>query len=145
MGYNTRFSGVLKFATPVTVEMLAKLNTMLGEDANEIATPGVHGRDYGYIDLVVSKDFSGIEWDTGTEKTYFLEKSVNVVLAEMRKEWPEFGLTGQLLAQGEDMEDRWALVMEDDGLAHKRKVAITGQRVQCPDCGHRFILEQANK
>lgn len=143
MGYNTRFSGTLKFTTPVTVQMLAKLNTMLGEDAGKIAKSS--DREYGYIDLVVSKDFSGIEWDSGTEKTYFLEKSVNVVIAEMRKEWPEFGLTGQLMAQGEDMEDRWMLVMEDDGLAHKRKVAITGQRVKCPDCGHKFILEEANK
>jgi len=144
MGYNTRFSGTLKFATPVTVQMLAKLNTMLGEDANEIANPGTHGRDFGYIDLVVSKDFTGLEWDTGTEKTYYLEKSVNIVIAEMRKEWPEFSLTGQLTAQGEDMEDRWALVMED-GVAHKRKVAITGQRVKCPDCGHKFILEEATR
>lgn len=141
MGYNTRFSGTLKFSTPVTVQMLAKLNTMLGEDAGKIA--GSSDRDYGYIHLVVSKDFSGIEWDSGTEKTYYLEKSVNVVITEMRKEWPEFGLTGQLMAQGEDMEDRWALVIEDDGLAHKRKVAITGQRVKCPDCGHKFILEQS--
>jgi|SRR5581483_6106921 len=141
MGYNTRFSGTLKFSTPVTVQMLAKLNTMLGEDAGKIA--GSSDRDYGFIDLVVSKDFSGIEWDSGSEKTYYLEKSVNVVITEMRKEWPEFGLTGQLMAQGEDMEDRWALVIEDDGLAHKRKVAITGQRVKCPDCGHKFILEQS--
>lgn len=142
MGYNTRFSGTLKFSKPVTVAMLAKLNTMLGEDASKFANPSSPSRDYGYIDLVVAKDFSGIEWDSGTEKTYYLEKSVNLVLAEMRKEWPDFGLTGQLTAQGEDMEDRWALVMEDDGLAHKRKLTITGQRVKCPDCGHKFILEQ---
>jgi hypothetical protein len=143
MGYDTRFTGTLKFSAPITVQMLAKLNTMFGEDARKVSDLPDGDREYGYIDLVVSKDFSGIEWDSGTEKTYYLEKSVNVVLREMRKEWPEFGLTGQLMAQGEDMEGRWALVMEDDGMAHKRKVAITGQRVKCPDCGHKFILESA--
>lgn len=66
------------------------------------------------------------------------------MLAEMRKQWPEFGLTGELKAQGEDMEDRWLLVIEADGLAHKRKIAITGKRVTCPYCGHRFILESAD-
>lgn len=136
MGYNTRFRGTLKFTSEPTVPMIAKLNDLFGKDAREMGG----GRDSGYIDLVLAKDFSGIEWDSGTEKTYGLEKCVNLVISEMHKEYPQFGLTGSLLAQGEDMEDRWALVMED-GVAYKRKIAITGQRVQCPECNHKFILE----
>jgi len=141
MGYNTRFTGTLKFAVPITVQMLAKLNTLLGEDAGEISGAPNGDRNYGYIDLAITKDFTGLEWDIGTEKTYYLEKSVNVVIQEMRKEWPEFGLTGELIAQGEDMEDRWALVMGEDGLATKQKIVISGKRVQCPECKHKFILE----
>lgn len=142
MGYNTRFRGTLKFTIQLTVPMLAKLNTFLGQDPRDHPEWGAD-RDIGYIDLVILKDFSGIEWDSGTEKTYGLEKSVNLITREMRKEFPEFGLTGELVAQGEAMEDRWVLVMED-GVAHKRKIAITGQRVKCPECSHKFIIESVS-
>lgn len=137
MGYNTRFSGVLKFTCEPTTAMLAMLNGLFGQDAREIGG----GRESGYIDLELTKDFSGIQWDSGTEKTYYLEKSVNLVIQEMRKAFPVFGLTGTLLAQGEDVEDRWELYIGDDGLAHKRKVAIPGTKVKCPHCHQSFYYE----
>lgn len=140
MGYNTRFRGTLKFTCELTVPMLAKLNTFLGQDPREHPEWGA-GRDIGYIDLVITKDFTGIEWDSGTEKTYGLEKSVTLIIQQMRKDFPDFGLTGSLLAQGEDMEDRWQLVIGADGLAQKQKIAIAGTRVKCPECDHKFILE----
>lgn len=97
MGYSTDFKGKLAFTCPVTTEMLAKLNTFFGEDPREHPEWDMSLRD-GYIDLQLTKDFTGIEWN-GAEKTYFLEKSVDMVIREMRKEWPEFGLKGSLLAQ----------------------------------------------
>lgn len=51
-------------------------------------------------------------------------------------------LEGQLVAQGEDAEDRWLLVMVD-GKAEQREVALTGTVVVCPHCGEKFALESS--
>lgn len=140
MGYSTDFKGELRFVGEPTAKQLAKLNSMFGEDCRdhpEWDAPGLY-----YVDLELNDDFTAIRWN-GAEKTYSLEKIVNVVLREMRKEWPDFALTGTLIAQGERIEDRWALHIGEDGLAHKQEIAVTGTRVTCPDCGHKFLLEKA--
>jgi len=140
MGYNTEFKGVLTFTCEMTAPMLAKLNGYFGEDPSKHPEWTVD-RKTGYIDLELTKDFSGIQWDSGTEKTYFLEKSVDIIIQQMRAQWPEFGLTGVLQAQGEDSDDRWELYIGDDGLAHKRMVKIPGVKVTCPECRHKFYVE----
>lgn len=140
MGYTTQFKGELRFTHEVTVPQLKKLESMFGEDCRD--HPEWGAKDLSYIDFKLTKDYGGLQ-HSGAEKSYDAEKQVNVILKEMRKEWPDFGLAGQIAAQGEEIEDRWALVVEEDGLAHKRKIAITGRRAKCPDCGHRFILEDS--
>lgn len=138
MGYNTEFKGDLRFTKEPTASQLAALKAMCGEDCRE--HPDWNATDIYYIDLELTDDFSGLRW-SGAEKTYYLDRSVNVVLGEMRKKWPDFGLTGTLTAQGEDIEDRWALTIGDDGLAHKLPLVITGKIAECPHCGERFELE----
>ncbi len=138
MGYSTDFKGVLKFTTEPTAPQLAALNAMFGEDCRD--HPEWNTQDLYYIDLELTEEFDGIRWD-GAEKTYNLHQLVNVVILEMRKKWPDFGLSGQLLAQGEQAEDRWALVIGEDGLAAKVDIAFTGQIVCCPECGKRFAVE----
>lgn len=140
MGYSTNFTGELRFTKELTASQLAHLSSMLAEDCRE--HPEWNAPDLYYIDLELTPDFGGVRWN-GTEKTYSLEKLVNVVITQMRKKWPDFGLTGTLAAQGEDAEDRWALTIGDDGMAHKEKLVITGQRVKCPECDHKFILQGA--
>lgn len=142
MGYNTRFNGVLAFAKEPTVSQLAKLNTLIGEDCRDHPEWNAKS-EASYIDLVITSDFSGLQWDTGTEKTYGLDECVNVIVREMRKEWPDFGLTGTLIAQGEDFEDRWALVIGADGFASKQPLAIAGNVFQCPHCKQKFAVEAA--
>ena len=140
MGYSTNFTGELKFTTEATARQLAALKAMMGEDCREHPEWGAPG--LYYIDLELTDDFTGIKWN-GAEKTYDLEKLVNVVVRVMREKWPQFGLAGSLGAQGEDVADRWALQMGADGLAHKVKVAMTGKIVTCPHCSERFALEEA--
>lgn len=144
MGYNTEFKGVLTFACEMTAPMLAKLNGYFGEDPRDHAEwEGGSDREIGYIDLVLTKDFSGIRWDDGTEKTRGLPKSVNIILREMRKEFPQFGLSGVLDAQGEEADDRWQLYIGDDGMAAARKVAVPGVKVTCPHCRRTFRHEES--
>ena len=141
MGYSTKFTGELKFSAEATAPQLYALKEMMEEDCREHPewnAPGLY-----YIDLELNDDFTGVKWN-GAEKTYDLDKIVNVILRVMREKWPQFGLTGTLLAQGEDIKDRWALQMGADGLAHKVTVAMTGRVIQCPHCEKSFALEEAS-
>ena len=138
MGYSTDFDGELKFTTELTTKQLAKLSTFLGEDCRD--HPEWGAKHLTYIDLEITKDFMGLKWD-GSEKTYDLTEKVNLIIDEMRKEYPEFGLEGSLHAQGEDITDRWSLVI-DDGRAIMREVVIKGRKIRCPHCGEEFFIDE---
>lgn len=140
MGYSTRFTGELKFTDEATATQLAALKGMLGEDCRE--HPEWGATNLSYIDLELTDDFDGLKWD-GAEKTYSLDALVNVVLDQMRKRWPEFGLVGQLAAQGEEVGDRWSLLVDAGGRARRVDIALTGQVVTCPHCDMKFVLEGA--
>jgi hypothetical protein len=140
MGYTTKFKGELKFVHEPTVAQLKKLNSMFGEDCRE--HPEWDAKDLSYIDLKLADDLSGIKWDDGTEKTYHMERLVNVVITEMRKQFPDFALAGKLLAQGEEIEDRWELAIWTDGLAYKRDLPMPGKKVKCPHCRESFYIEE---
>jgi hypothetical protein len=141
MGYNTQFKGELKFDCEMTAPMLAKLNQYFGENTNDHPELCLSRHDGGYIDLKMAKDLSGIQWDDGTEKTYNLEKIVDALIQMMRQEFPSFSLKGALLAQGEDIEDRWELFIDEDGHARKRDVATPGVKLYCPRCHHAFMYD----
>lgn len=138
MGYSTRFQGELKFTKELTASQLAHLKTMLGEDCREHPEWGT--KDLYHIDLELTDDFSGLKW-SGAEKTYGLEKTTNVVIDQMQKKWPDFGLSGQLAAQGEDVEDRWVLTIKADGRATKVKTPPVGKKITCPHCEEDFFYE----
>jgi hypothetical protein len=140
MGYSTNFSGELRFTSELSASQLAKLSKMLGADLREHPEWNVDSGKAGYVDLELTEDFAGLRWN-GAEKTYFLVESVNTIIRQMRKAMPAFGLTGQLLAQGESIEDRWFLIIGDNGFAQKAEIAIKGQKVRCPHCDRDFMLE----
>jgi hypothetical protein len=114
MGYSTKFKGKLLFGRAITSDELLELQSFLGENV-----PGV-----GYIDLRVTKNMDGLEWD-GSEKTYDLPDKVNFLIAKMRNKHPDFGLSGSLLAQGEEVGDVWKLVVEDN-FATTKNINIDG-------------------
>lgn len=137
MGYSTEFRGELKFTGEATVKQIVALRAICGQDCREHPewkTSGLY-----HVDLEVTENMDGLKW-SGAEKTHEMDGLVNLVLRLMRAEWPDFGLAGEMLAQGEDIEDRWALVIEN-GQARKREIAIAGKVLECPECGHRFELE----
>jgi hypothetical protein len=143
MGYNTDFEGTLEFTTVLTAEMIDRLNAILGEDCRDHPEWDVPGH-LTYINLEINDACTGLEWD-GQEKTYEMDGLVNVVIREMRKVYPKFGLTGVLKAQGEDVGDWWEVFIGDDGLAHSRDVVAmpAGTKVKCPHCEHEFQLQES--
>ena len=140
MGYDTRFTGSLEFTTEMTAPMLAKLSSMFGEDCRDHPewSPGPY---LYYVDLVLLPDFSGVEFDADTEKTTLGPEMVNMITGVMMEEYPEFSFKGQMIAQGEDPDDRWRLVVDDTGIARRVDWPRIGQRVTCPCCECEFTLE----
>ena len=137
MGYSTSFSGALKFKKKLTASQIVKVKSFLGEDCRK--HPEWGDTNLSYIDLQLTDDFSALEWD-GSEKTYNLQDKVNLIIREMKKDDPDFELEGNLLAQGEFIEDKWSLVIESN-TAFRRDIALTGTRIKCPCCNEYFMLE----
>lgn len=134
MGYNTSFKGELKFVHELSLPQSVKLKSLLGEDCRD--HPEWNRVDLTYIDLELNNDLTGIKWD-GAEKTYGLAEKVNVVIDEMQKVFPEFGLTGAMLAQGEEAGDVWILKIEN-GRAIKTEIKVDVEKITCPHCHKEF-------
>lgn len=137
MGYSTDFNGELKFKNELSASQLAKINSFLGEDCRK--HPEWDAENMTYIDLVLLDDFTGIKWD-GSEKTYDLDAKINLITREMRKLYPEFEFVGEMVAQGESMDDRWMLKIID-GVAVRQEIVTASNEIQCPHCGKTFVLE----
>jgi hypothetical protein len=116
MGYSTYFDGELRFTKEATADQLAALEKICSATFKDRAQ-GQAQRLY-YLDLKVSNGLTGLVWD-GAEKTHEMDMQVNAVLDKMREQWPDFGLQGQLDAQGEAPNDHWTLAIGEDGLAHR--------------------------
>lgn len=136
----TEFKGELKFNKKITVEQLGLVKSFLAEDCRDHPEWEPASKGINYINLSFLDDFSGIQWD-GSEKTYAMEKLVNVIIINVQKKFPDFGLTGKLLAQGEEIDDRWELVIGKDGLAYRKNIHIEGTKIMCPHCEEYFHLE----
>lgn len=141
MGYTTEFQGALLFDSEISVNALKKLKTYFGEDQRDHPEWELPKDDWwNYIDLELTKEWDGIKWD-GAEKSYDMVGQVNFLLREMKKEYPDFGFKGEMLAQGEEIGDVWKLVIED-GVAVKKDVMLDGGKtVKCPHCGEKFEIE----
>lgn len=117
MGYDTKFKGILRFTSELTDNQLFKLKTYLGEDCRN--HPEWNTINLTYIDLKLSNDNSGLEWN-GYQKTYDLDYKIDFVISEMKQSYRDFGLTGELLAQGENIDDRYILKIVDDKIVKER-------------------------
>ncbi len=138
MGYKTTFKGEFKFTQELTASQLAKIKSFLGKDCRD--HPEWNNTNLYRVDLVLLDDFSGLEWNDETEKTYSMVGLLNLIIDQMRKDMPEFGLSGKFLAQGEDIDDRYEIIIKD-GRAMKRQVIIAGTKIMCPHCEEYFYLE----
>lgn len=142
MGYQTEFRGALKFTTPLTTVELARLAATFGQDERRHPEWGCGANPtFYYVELVLLDDFSGLRWN-GAEKTYGMADAVRFLIRWMRVVKPDFGLVGTLEANGEDWDDRWALVVNGDEVSEVRHPP-PGQKLTCTKCGHVFGSAEA--
>ncbi len=141
MGYSTRFEGTLTIEPEPNVALFVELKKYLGKDMRKLDTDYAEAWDCTYIDLELTEDMLGIQWDGG-EKTYGMVACINWVTTAIRKQFLEsgFSLTGELKAAGEEAGDRWILRMVD-GVATKVETPPTGARIECPHCESVFRVE----
>ena len=144
MGYTTTFQGALKFTKELTMPELRHLQRVLGKDARSgLPADAVKFIDKAwlldYIDLKVAPGYDGVCWN-GQEKSYRMEYQVAFVLAYMRATYPDFGLSGYMDAQGEDIDDRWQLVIQDGQPVVVQK-SPKGRKVRCPHCETEFYID----
>lgn len=60
MGYTTTFKGQLRFTSELKASELAVLGQLFGEDCRD--HPEWGATDLYYINLELTKDFSGLQW-----------------------------------------------------------------------------------
>jgi len=139
MGYDTSYKGTLYFTTELFASQIAHLESLLGNDAS------VHSNiydDYGvspnlsYIDLQFTKEFDGLEWNQ-MEKSHNMADAINFILGWMREKYDNFGLKGELLAQGDGIGDIRKILIKDGKAI---EVILTGKIVECPECKTKFRL-----
>lgn len=142
MGYSTIFKGSLKFASELTASQLAHLSKILGADVRDHPEWKIKDEFY-HINLELDEDFAGISWD-GSEKTYEMVNQVNAILKWVRRIKPDFSLIGEMVAQGENLMDRWKLVIKN-GIAVHENIKIEGSIYRCPHCGLPVVTSEAEK
>jgi len=124
MGYTTELEGVLSFTTELKASQLASIKKYISES---------------YTDLELADDFTGIEC-SNSEEIYDMAEKINSIIIKMKKVMPEFGLKGKVLAQGEDIKDRYKIIIED-GVAVKVDLEPLGKKAVYPHCEMSFYLE----
>jgi hypothetical protein len=119
MGYSTDFDGELRFNQELKPEQLAYMESLFWESTRDREEWDRFTDKYGgYIQFELTRCRTGIKWD-GSEKFYDAVGAVNVLTYEMRKISPGFRFVGQMLAQGEDIKDRWILALDNKGIAYR--------------------------
>ena len=144
MGYTTEFKGVLKIQPELTASQIVFIEQFLREDIrwhpdwnkNEWSEKLMYS-----IDLELTPEYDGLVW-TGIEKSYEMCAQVNYVITQMKTVCPEFRVSGKFAAQGERLEDRWELVIGEDGFATEVKLTPKGKKFTCPECDHDFFAEE---
>ncbi len=136
MGYSTDYKGEFKFTRELVSSEIVKVKSFFGEDCRD-HTDWKDSDGLYYVNLEFNDDFSGIRWD-GCEKTDDLTNYINLIFDNV--DIKDFGLTGKMLAQGEDIDDRYEILIKDGRAVHV-DTKPSGTKIECPDCGSEFYLE----
>ena len=145
MGYDTDYKGVLLFSNEdtLTAKELRYLTSILREDVREHPEWKIFMNEKNYsltfIYFELLDDFSGIR-HSGAEKSHNQDEAINLIKSLMEHEFKKpFILKGKILCQGEDIEDRWFLSIDKDGVASRIDISVE-TITTCPSCGYRFKL-----
>lgn len=154
MSYDTKYNGILLFNKELTTKQLCFLSTFLRKNTEnhpewskykgygELMTK--HG---GSIDLEISSDFLGLQWN-GRGSNYNMVEAITFLINAMKTVVDDFTLTGQFDCRGEELDDIWTLIIENDEAKRMdvyKTISIkdvkNGKAI-CPHCKSIFKLEE---
>jgi hypothetical protein len=137
MGYSTQYIGELKFKKELVASELAYLKQFLGKDVRDHEDwPQV---DNYYISLEFTDNYDGLKWDY-SEKVYGMDEIINFIIDQMCLKFSDFELEGEFNCQGEDIDDRYQIVIKENR-AVKIETPPIGTKIECPHCEREFYLE----
>lgn len=123
MGYSTDFVGSFDITCEVTDEMIECMYGIFGEDCRKHPEWKVFtNEELTWMNFELVGNNTAIAWD-GSEKTYHFVEKTNLILDIMKDRFPQFGLSGKIMAYGEIPGDIWAIVIEE-GRAVKKSVTV---------------------
>lgn len=123
MGYSTYFTGKIKIVPEPTASKIAFIKEYYDETDDR-------------LDLEFSKDLSHLQHN-GAEKSRLDEVKMQEFIDACVSEFPDIKFLGILKASGEDYDDRWELIVENNQATREEKV-LTGPKVECPYCNEEF-------
>lgn len=121
MGYN--YAGKLWFREGMTIQELNEVKKFLGQDCRNHAE-WLNSDGLYHFDLMLSEDMLGLVESEDADKAEDLTPYINMLINNMRhRGFEEFTLTGELLGQGDDPDDRFILRMVD-GVATRIDLSV---------------------
>lgn len=132
MSYYLEYEGAFLFNMELKASDLSFINSFLKEDIRNHPEWGAESHflldkdsaysllssgpnyKFKYFNLKFTDNFDGLEWD-GTENAYALESQINFIIEQMRKKYPNFGVTGEMHYHCDDFDEESYLVVGGDG------------------------------
>lgn len=129
MGYSTYFEDEIYISPEPTARVIAFIQNYYDE---------VNDR----LDLEFTKEMMSLHHN-GAEKSRLNEEMMQEFIDACVEKFPNIVFNGTLKASGEEYDDRWLLVV-DENKARREEQILTGKKVTCPFCEEEFRLDAEN-
>lgn len=123
MWYSTEYIGKAKITPSPTIDMVNDIKWTIKDNDwhSELRW-----------NIQVSDDLKYIEW-TWNEKTYDFEETLNVLIKEVRRTYPDFDLEWEFEYQWDEWDDRW-YVRKADWVFVRIEKWLEKDEYKCPEC-----------
>jgi hypothetical protein len=132
MGNSISYTGEFFFTTELSDAQRERLESYF----DIVGIDGISHKAHIAFEYTLNED--GIQW-TVTDHNYYIDEILNYLIDSMQIEYPDFGLEGEMLVQGEDVNDRYLITIVD-GRAISLGLNYGTTYVECPKCKHKHLI-----
>lgn len=141
------YEGKLAFTGELTPIQLGNINQILEGELAYCQSQSAEEESF-IVGLKLTSDFSGITCRNynshDDEDLGEIVENVNDFVRIIAKTIPDFGLSGQILIQGDEPQNRWFITVVN-GLAELVGIKVEGKNVICPHCSGQFFVAVEEK
>lgn len=111
MWYSTSYTWELLFNENISIQEIREVQKYLWENINSHPEWWYKWKWYlWFIDLCINDTMTWLEWRV-SEKSSLMQDKVNFLIKKIREKFPHFTLSWGFLCQGENLLDRYRLMM----------------------------------